>query len=370
MRPIYHRPIRFPSHSVSLGGLLLLALLHPAAGQSPPASAPASAPAEEPPLVVANSEGVHLLTARGQLVRTLTKTSAEKPRFMAGKKEVLFLHHDVSVIELRTINLTSGKEALLTKLPRIPESSFFKNEGGDPALDSFMALNVYSDDALVVGPAAVCVRLTDGGSNMEAAAANLRVDLKTKKVKVLELGCAEPTCRRSFPSYLDCDAGPAAPTPAAAAPAPKEYPYFVKDAQLMMRVANGAPKRIANLKSASQMGWDESGGASASQRYVTLQGNMEQESDSLVRRVLLLDRQTGSIYPLREATKVGQSLPWPTPLSRAQLAKIGELDAIDTMLVGADQTFRTMNAGDELLVAPLLIVPGKAIIYLGGDLAF
>jgi hypothetical protein len=140
----------------------------------------------------------------------------------------------------------------------------------------------------------------------------------------------------------------------------------------MSRAANGAAKPVAELKSRSGWGWDETGASSSSLRYTTLEGNLEQESDSLIRQVLLLDLQSGNISPIRtpEKQKLGETVPWPKPLSKDQLSQVGDSDKLATLSIGVDSTIRAVEAGDRLLIDRLLLIPGKTIVYLDGDVAF
>jgi hypothetical protein len=355
--------------SVRRLSLLLLTLVHVARTDAQPV------PVDALPLIVANPAGLHALANDGKLLRTLTKTPASRPRLLAGNKELLFLRQleDFS-IELRKLNLNSGQEELVVKVPRLSYEQFQKKIEGEDASNSAAPLRVYSDEGFRAGPAAVCLYLTNHNSNMADLEADVRVELATKKVQILHRGCAGPDCQKglSFSGRRDegCKTGDI--RNAEASPPKKAYPFFIEDQRLMSRASNGAKKTIADLRSRSGWGWDEIGTFSSSLRYTTLQGNLEQESDSLLRQVVLLDKQTGNIYPIStpDIRKLGQSVSWPKPLTKGQLLQLRSGERLATLTVGVDSPIRAVGTDDKLLVEQLLLIPGKAIVYLDGHLAF
>lgn len=348
--------------------LLLLTLLHAAQADAQPESV-------DEPLILANSAGLHALAHDGKLLRTLTKTPASRPRLQAGNREVLYLRQleDFS-LELRKLNLTSGQEELVVKVPKFSYDQFQKKIEGEDTGHSAAPMRVYSDEGFRVGPAAACLYLANHNSNMADLEADVRVDLATKKVQILHRGCAGPDCQKglSFSGRRDesCKTGDS--RNAEASPPKKAYPFFIEDQRLMSRAANGTKKTVADLRSRSGWGWDEAGAFSSSLRYTSLQGNLEQESDSLLRQVLLLDKQTGNIYPIitPDIRKLGQSVSWPKPLTKGQLLQLRSGERLATVTVGVDSPIRAVGTDDRLLVEQLLLIPGKAIVYLDGQLAF
>lgn len=325
-------------------------------------------------LILADREGLHMLDREGRPLRTVTKTPASWPRYLPGRKEILFLHEgkDAS-LQLRRIELASGREELFARLPTFRSGQFYSRPDSDSA-QRVERLSVRSVGDFQLGPQAACLHMRDRNHNMASVDADLRVDLATRSVQVLRLGCVGSECRPEIPyiGYLSAPCPTGGSEVGAVLRQMKEPPYFVRNERLQLRMPNGKDKTLALLQDGSDWGWMQLGITTRSLRWTTLQGNIDNGSDSLLRQVLLLDRQTGKIYPIPSSVNPsrGQSQPWPAALTKAKLAQVGDRTKLSTLEVGEDSTFTALGAEEKLIVENLLLIPGRAVVYLGGDIAF
>jgi hypothetical protein len=99
---------------------------------------------------------------------------------------------------------------------------------------------------------------------------------------------------------------------------------------------------------------------SPSGRWVVVSAPTDELDEARQRRLLLLNRKTGQLFPVR----LGD---WPSPVLPSQLEDAEELRG-KTILVGSEEP-AWWTAGNRLRVGDLLVSPGRTTLELKGDLA-
>lgn len=329
-----------------------------AAPEPPPAPAAcADPPPPSPGLIVASEAGVQEVAPDGRVLRTLSRTRAAFPRYLPGRREVVFLVPERG--ELRRLSLDTCAERAVATLPRDAGLACQGVWNGpyDPVQ------YIHFDEDFVVDPRGelACARVMDRNLNMS----NVHVILQVR------LATGEQAHRVSFPDTCagapPKDAGfacarvleqvnpPDAKTPAA--PPTQALPFTVVDARSKAAVKGVDPRKVTRLTLEDPT--LES--ASPSGRWAVLSGNRD-ESDYIYRDLYLFDRQTGQVLPLREG-------PWPKALTPAQLGDEAALKEAGMKATG-ETTVRWTGDGDQLLVGGMLVKPGQPIVRLPGELAW
>ena len=105
---------------------------------------------------------------------------------------------------------------------------------------------------------------------------------------------------------------------------------------------------------------------SGSGRWLVLGGDVE-EGDYIYRRLVLLDRQDGTLYPLGE-----EPGPWPKPIGRVgQAARTVGTPVAQAALVPYEDELRWLQggSGDLLVFGRLIVLPGKPSFAVDGEVA-
>lgn len=323
--------------------------------------------------LLARSDGVFTIDAQGRVQKTLSRAAAETPRYLptAGCSDVIFLHvSSTGATEVRQVRTTDGQETTIATLPRFRYRDFVAQ--GE---DADITLMPAEESVMRIGREALCIHMMDRNLNMASYEASILVDLKQRKAQVLSLGCLRDDCRPGIPFVgtlsSACRVVESDSCSRVVKESKKRYPYFVQDRTLIAVTANGQKRRIASLQDGSNWGFLPWGPASRSGRWQPLFGNLDSSSDSLFRQVLLLDKQTGAIYPLPSAgePRFGQRVPWPKPLSKKQLQAVNDPASLSTRFVASTSTLTALDLDEQLLIDGWLVTPGRPLLYLGGELA-
>jgi hypothetical protein len=124
---------------------------------------------------------------------------------------------------------------------------------------------------------------------------------------------------------------------------------------------NGKPQLTAALE-----GYEEEQ-VSPSGRWLLLGGDPE-EGDYMYRRLVLLDRSTGELFPVRSEPGT-----WPSPLKASGKRKTVRTPVAQAVLLDFEADVRWIgdSAENELLVIhDLLVRPGERSFSVVGELAF
>ena len=324
--------------------------------------------------VLATEQGLFRIDARGRVEQKLSKTQAYAPRYLRTPTctSIVFLHNtNDGAIEARQLGIAAGREESIATLSPFYYSDF--NQSGNKAE---VRLEPQDESDILVGETGMCIHMMDRNFNMAQYEASVQIDFTTRKVQVLSLGCQAEGCKLGLPflGHLssNCQVGKSNQCSRWVGESKNRYPFRIKQQKLVEIDSRGKERRVASLKDRSNWGWQEWGPASRSGRWQLLQGNLEDDTDSLFRQALMLDRKTGLLYPipLTESPQLGQQLPWPRPLSRTQLGTIHDPASLRTLSLSSTSHLRTLYLEDQILVDAWLVSPGKYVMYLGGDLAY
>jgi hypothetical protein len=266
---------------------------------------------------------------------------------------------------LDRISLADGKR---TRVAKLPPFSCAGTTGGDASVDrESTALSIQDGTDFVVdaGKRFVCIELMDRNVNMASLAVAMRVDLETGKVeRRLTLGKEE--CKPPDDVAVDdgesddvqsdkrgCTAEAARP----AQGAPASFPFTFADGALLRQ---GSSKRVLTIR-----GYDDALLISPSGRWAVLGGDQE-DGDYIHRSLVLLDRATGHVFPIRASPH------WPAPLLPASKTKARlETPIPRTVSVVGETDVRWLGTGEEtelLVIDDLVVKPGGASFSVKGEI--
>lgn len=324
--------------------------------------------------VLATEQGLFRIDTQGRVQQKLSATEAFSPRYLPTStcSDIVFFHRTSSgTTEIKKLRTTDGIEESITTVPTFHESDFIQQGDKTP-----VHLELARESAVAIGESELCIHMMDRNLNMAQYEAHVRIDIKTRKVHVLSLGCIGDTCKPGLPfqGMLSpaCNLADSNQCSRPIHPSKNRYPFRIKQQMLIAVDRRGKERSIVNLKDRSNWGWQEWGPASPSGRWQLLEGNLEDGSDSLFRQALMLDRKTGLLYPLPQTStpRRGQQLPWPRPLSPKQLQSINSPASLSTLVLSATSEVRTLDLDDQILVDGWIVTPGKHLTFIGGDLAY
>jgi hypothetical protein len=302
----------------------------------PPASAASAEPPREatttpgapPTLVVADEHGVREVGYDGTVVRTLTKTPAQRPRFVPGGKDIVFYTRPQG--ELRRISLETGGEHSVAVLPRT-----FKTCDRMPSYPPghvFLLgdLDVQGDEDFAVDAAGTraCMTLMDRNANMLNVRIELEIDLSSGVVRHrVQIG---GDCTKAKAAWRGCE-GAREPPPRA------------------------APFPLASLGEGPEL-TEEAVAPGARWSVLSVPGDV---ADYVYRSLFLLDRERKRIFPIVAG-------PFPAPLAPGEASR--NKDGRGTVYAVGETPVRWLG-GDALLVGGLLVLPGQRGVDVGGEVA-
>jgi hypothetical protein len=317
-------------------------------------------------LIVGSESGLQAYGVDGARRRIISPGAALHPRWFNSENVIVLAPRDPRSLSagatLQRVSLADGRRHDLAVLPPFgcepratePDDTSFRYE-----------LDLQDDGDFDLAPAAglACLRLLDRNVNMASVVLDVRIDLRTGRVErwlaVGEDVCTPPPGVPLGSATSECrgDAEPPAvsPTPA------RVYSYDMPDAD--GRVIETTPQ---GARTALQLGLDYSPeDRSPSGRWLVLGGDTE-EGDYLYRRLSLLDRERGRVYPIipgaawPAAIEAGRGSPptLPLPIEGAVLVS-GETDV---------RWLETPNA-ELLVVGNAIIRPGAKSFTVDGTVA-
>jgi hypothetical protein len=318
-------------------------------------------------LIVGSERGLDAYGLDGVHRRTISPGAALHPRWFDADSVIVLAPRDPQTLgagaRLQRISLADGRRRELAVLPPFacePRSS----EPSDSPFASFpypLDLQDGSDFELSLSAGLVCLQLLDRNINMASVVLDVRVDLRTGRVeRWLSVGedvCTPPRDVRLGSAPNECSE---APPPAASAAPARAYPYDMPHAD--GRVIQTSPQ---GEHTALQLGSDYSAELySPSRRWLVLGGDTE-EGDYLYRRLSLLDRENGRVYPIVPGAA------WPEPLEPTR-GSPPTLPPIERAVLEPRETdVRWLGGPDtELLVVGHAIVrPGVGSFAIDGSIA-
>jgi hypothetical protein len=290
-------------------------------------TAPPPAPPPAPPFIVAGPKGVAEVGPDGKTTRRLTAQPALQPRWLPGRKQLVFLTPSAeypaatgAIGELRRVSAAGGDAKLVAKLP----PPILCSGAEEPTL-----LSPQSDEDFTIeaNGAHACLQLMDRNENMMEQHVSLRIDLHSGAIerRVVSGSCEGVEVVKG--DAFDC--GPAF------------------DQQPPVEVHVDKPDD-----------WDVHA-VSRTGRWVVLIGN-EEGADYIHFDALLMDVAAKQWFPI----KAGK---WPKPLASTAPAALARVHRKTTGVVG-ESDVRFLD-GDLLVVDNLVVVPGQGTFRIDGDVA-
>jgi len=325
-----------------------------------------------PELIVGSSRGLEAWRWDGSGKRLISRGPALHPRWL-DEHNVLVVRANVNEDlarggRLERIALDGGKRTRVAKLP--PFGSAGAADAGASAAIQW-SLDIQSPDNFVVDASKrfACLTLMDRNLNMLSATLFERVDLATGQVsrwfELLDPGDA----RGPLPDGVKAGQPDAGETcspreNAIAAIAPVETLPFRFDNERIVEQKEGKPVARAKLGGY----FIEAAGASPSGRWLLLGGDLE-EGDYIHRQLVLLDRATGDLFPIRP--KGGA---WPAPLAPAGKKSPPRFatPVKNTVGVVGESDVRWLSRAPDaeiLIVDGLVVRPGAGSFNVEGEIA-
>ena len=336
----------------------------PAAPAASPASPAPSAAAAGPELIVGSKRGLEAWRWDGGGKRLISRGPARDPRWL-DEGSVLVVNPEVDGnlargARLERIALDSGKRIQVATLP-----PFAPDGGTDPD----WSLDIQAPDDFVVDASGrfACVTLMDRNLNMMSETLVEHIDLATGQVSrwfdPLDPSKSDPIPHRVM-------AGKPKESPecsprqiAIAAIAPGRALPFTFEKERIVEEKDG--KRVVRAKVGGYS--VEDAGASPSGRWLLLGGDYEAE-DYIHRQLVLLDRATGDLFPIRP---LGGT--WPGPLVPAgKKAPRFATPVKNTASVVGETDVRWISRAPHaeiLIVDGLVVRPGAASFFVDGQIA-
>jgi hypothetical protein len=341
-----------------------------------PAQAEPKAPAVADPdadaeIIVGSQRGLEAWRRDGSGHRLVSKGSARHPRWLDdGAVLVLRPVNEDDLAKgarLEKITLADGKRARVAK---VPPFAYGAPDAGAAAPDADvipeipfgLALQDPSDFTVDRSGHVACLVLMDRNINMADVVVGMRIDLATGDVlRHLEVGKEtwEPPAGVALGDAERCTPKEA---PAAPDPDPTSFRFAFDNEQVVERTPGAAAAPRLRLPGYSAEAGSPSG------RWQVLGGDVE-EGDYIHRSVVLLDRASGEVFPIRAAPG-----PWPAPLRPAGKKGPPRLRTPighTAEAVGeTDLRWLGRSAASELLIVDALVVrPGGRAFSVKGEIA-
>ncbi len=315
----------------------------PIAAVTPDAPPPPAPPPSRAALHVAGKQGIVEIGADGTIGRKLVATEdASSPRYLPGRKGIVYL----AGADVHVLSLDTGKDEKIATMPTQAKCH------ADSEEDITLAVQDRDDVRLDADGTHLCVLLQDRNVNMMSFARSVRVDLKSHKVEDRWTAWDSNCDEKATGEVLDCPQreAPAAPKKDAS------FPYRYEEHKLI------GPEG-KNLGGIGDFVLDTAP-PSPSGRWVILAGNLE-EGDYIHMNLLLLDRQTGEVFPLG-----GESGKWPKPLKKKELKKPTREALGDRAGDFVGESARYFLDDNTLVMDnALLFLDQKKVVAIPGELA-
>jgi hypothetical protein len=320
-------------------------------------------PAEpESELIVGNAGGLIAWTRDGSSQRQISAGAALHPRLIDEQTVLVVAPVKPEAdaegwrlgARLERISLATGERAIVA---HVPGFSCANEKPEEYQYD--LSVQDARDFEVAADKMTACVELMDRNTNMASVQVLVRVDLISGGVKrwmtVGEAECKPPegVVAASFEQVPGCESAASRASDATAA-----YPFSFEEEKLLQASEAGKPALKVKLR-----GYDVEL-ASPSGRWLVLAGDPE-EGDYLYRRLVLLDRASGQLYPIPE-----EPGSWPSPLVAAKTKRIKQpIEA--AILVEGERELRWFGDAESelLIVGDLVVRPGEALFRVDGEIA-
>ena len=324
-----------------------------------PAPEPAvSQPEPSQPLIVGSERGVEAWRPDGTDKRLISAGPALQPRWL-DRETLLVLHplENTGELALERVSLHDGARKTIAKLPAFS----CVEPGRKSGYPMELAVQSSFDFRVDLTKQLACVARMDRNYNMAGVRVSSRVDLRSHDssswLELIEASCATPKglLAGDPPEESDCRY--------TADPEPEKNPRFAYEFDEHTLWEKTGEQRVAKLVLPDY--YEER--SSPSGRWSVLAGD-EQEGDYMYRRVVLLDRNQGQIFPIPE-----QAGPMPQPL-RAATGKSPQvsipIQKASLITAETDVYWLAGDADSELLVlGSTIVIPGKRSFSIAGELA-
>jgi hypothetical protein len=341
---------------------------------TPPPPSPASAnaaPSEEEhvveeeydALVVGSADGLHRVELDGSSSRLISAQPALAPRWLSLGSVLVLRPQQLGQLErgavLERVSLHDGKRTPLAELPS------FACAGSKPVAVS-LDLRDPRDFRVVHEAHVACLRLKDGNAERATVVVDAELDLKSGAVR-RTLSVGAPACTSPFPRLPPSQSVCLTDSSGDERVVEQINAYRFSFGLEQLIDTKQASKPVLTLRSYRQEEMSPSG------RWLLLGGDPV-ESDSPARRLLLLDRSDGDLFPLPD--KPG---PWPAALARPEKKARALPQPIErAALIPRQIEARWIDARDQdpeapdhelLVLGTLVVAPGKGSFQLPGELA-
>lgn len=342
-----------------------------------PSPHPGSAPEQSPltalapqllesELIVGSARGLEVWSAEGKLQRLISQGPALRPRWLDSSSVLVVSPAEGDNLaaggELQRIALTDGQRTPWATLPPF-------HCAPRPSMDEWLSnLALYLQDdgdfAIDAARSLVCLRLQDRNSNMASVVLDVRVDLRTHAVErwlaVGEDDCSPPPGVHHGAAPSACQGPPAGGASMAARQQAKAAFDLTQEGE-MRRLTPRGSEVVLHIPGYAPEAVSPSG------RWLALYGDIE-EHDYIYRRLVLLDRSDGRVYPV--VHPVG---PWPAALEpRGESPRALATPIRDAAQVVGESDVRWLGTSEpsELLVVDgSVIKPGTGTWSLDGQIA-
>jgi hypothetical protein len=334
----------------------------PSAAELRPApSSPALAPDE---LVVGSERGLEIFAADGSLKRTVSAGPALHPRWLDANSVLVIVPKDDHTLSagarIERIAIADGRRSLLAVLP--PFSCRAKASAPaaetDPDMLSSVNLQDPSDFSLDQGKRVACLRLMDRNINMASVLLDVHINLARPKVERW-LGVGEEDCTPPADVKIGEAPSSCAASPEQGHASSNSFAFDITDeGDVLETTPQGA-------KTALRIPGYEGESLSPSGRW-RVAGGDPAEGDYFYRRLILLDRKTGLVYPL-----IHPEGAWPAPLSSLGKSHRVRTPIEQTLQIVGEADVRWLGdaASELLLIDGTAIRPGLGSAALHGEVA-
>ncbi|MEM6989380.1 MAG: hypothetical protein AAF721_02745 [Myxococcota bacterium] len=300
----------------------------PAATESP---APPEAPSKDAPLVVAGPNGIAAVALDGTVVTRFSDAAARSPRWLPGKKAVVFLDVEGGrSVALGVLDLVSGSRTRVAKLPTRPpcRARAYDPEWGPPILD------VRLEDEFWVNRSGkyACMTLSDHCCDLRDNQRAVAISVAHGRTHtVLEIGGSECAAKESDRKIPACQRRP-----------------------LDVDVDDAEPERTPFG------GYVVSTSPDGTWQLVEVASVL---ADVLHMQYVVYAPAERSAFPL----PLGASAPWPSKVSLPK-GLDGETMVEGLPEVGGGATTRWVGP-HHLVVERTLFIAGERVVALDGDIA-
>jgi hypothetical protein len=332
-------------------------------------STPKAATRTETELIVGSTRGLEAWRRDGKSKRLIAPGVALSPRFLQKTSVLVIASQETNIAKgalLERIDLGTGKRSKVAKLPLFicKQRPKGRRKHKLPS-ELVLALQEPGDFAIDQSGKNACLTLMDGSANTFRFAVDVLVDLKEGRIKrwltAGEDACIPPVgvSVAKVTEHLNCST-------------PEEEPSRSRKPQLPFSFDDDGLLRRGSIEKGEpllELPWYEPflNGGSPSGRWMILAGDKE-NSDFVHRNIVLLDREQGELYPIREQRT------WPAPLRASVKANLPQ---IKTPIVGTapvvdvtDVRWLGSGADSELLIIGDLVVrPGAYAFAVQGEIA-